>query len=145
MKIFVALGAAILSVGMAVSPRVSAQVSEATMSAEGTGLTREAAIQSALVNAASQAFGVDLQSSMQSVTVAADAVVDNQEHNLMLSALNKNVQQVLRTPGNAPILGYSVDYASQLAEAGWEAGVTLRYANAAAWSLWASTRVTARC
>lgn len=128
MKIFVALGAAILSVGMAVSPRVSAQVSEATMSAEGTGLTREAAIQSALVNAASQAFGVDLQSSMQSVTVAADTVVDNQEHNLMLSALNKNVQQVLRTPGNAPILGYSVDYASQLAEAGWEAGVTLRYA-----------------
>ncbi|HUH87465.1 MAG TPA: hypothetical protein VL003_05365 [Pusillimonas sp.] len=118
-----------LCLGMAGSPPALAQVTEASLTAEGTGLTRDEAIQSALVNAAGQAFGVDLSAATQSLSTATDVHADDESHSLMVSSLNKNVQQVLRTPGNAPILGYTVDHAMALPDAGWEATVTLRYAH----------------
>lgn len=113
--------------GLAVG-NASAQVTEAFITADGTGLSREDAIQSALVSAAGQAFGIDLSASTQSVHTAVDAHVDNESLSVMVSELNKNVQQVLRTPANAPILGYNIDRVQALPDAGWEATVTLRYA-----------------
>lgn len=128
MKNFLSFAALLIALGAATPAIVSAQVTEAQVTADGNGLTREDAIQSALVSAAGQAFGVDLSASTQSISTATDIMADNEEHSLMVSALNKSVQQVLRTPTNAPILGYSVDHASALPGAGWEATVTLRYA-----------------
>ncbi len=128
MRILVGTFIAVMAFCSVTPAHVSAQVTEATVTAQGTGLTRDEAIQSALVSAAGQAFGIDLQATTQSMSMAADVAVDNEEHNLMLTTLNKNVQQVLRSPTNAPILGYSVDDTMQLPQAGWEATVTLRYA-----------------
>lgn len=106
----------------------AAQVTEATISADGKGVTQEQAIQAALVNAASQAFGVDLHSVTSTNSLSAQTAVDSHSHDLFLSSVNKQITQRLRTPGNAPILGYSVDSAAQLADAEWEASITLRYA-----------------
>lgn len=128
MRILVGTFIAVMAFCSVTPAHVSAQVTEATVTAQGTGLTRDEAIQSALVSAAGQAFGIDLQATTQSMSMAADVAVDNEEHNMMLTTLNKNVQQVLRSPTNAPILGYSVDDTMQLPQAGWEATVTLRYA-----------------
>lgn len=128
MRILLGTFIAVMAFCSVTPAHVSAQVTEATVTAQGTGLTRDEAIQSALVSAAGQAFGIDLQATTQSMSMAADVAVDNEEHNLMLTTLNKNVQQVLRSPTNAPILGYSVDDTMQLPQAGWEATVTLRYA-----------------
>lgn len=123
-----AVFAFVLALGAGLPAQVAAQVTEASLTAEGTGLTREAAIQSALVNAAGQAFGVDLQASMESTNLATDILANGEEDTLMVTALNSNIVKVLRSPVNAPILGYSVDDAYALSEAGWEAVVTLRYA-----------------
>ena len=128
MRILVGTFIAVMAFCSVTPAHVWAQVTEATVTAQGTGLTRDEAIQSALVSAAGQAFGIDLQATTQSMSMAADVAVDNEEHNMMLTTLNKNVQQVLRSPTNAPILGYSVDDTMQLPQAGWEATVTLRYA-----------------
>uniref|UniRef100_UPI00333F0E81 hypothetical protein n=1 Tax=Castellaniella defragrans TaxID=75697 RepID=UPI00333F0E81 len=107
---------------------VAAQVTEASMTAEGQGLTRDEAIQSALVNAAGQAFGVSLAAQSLAHNMSVDAAVDGENHSAVLSALNKSVYQTLNTPQNAPILGYTVDDVAQTSDNGWEATVTLRYA-----------------
>lgn len=113
---------------LAFVPAAQAQVNEATITADGVGLSRDEAIHSALSSAASQAFGVQLRSDMFVQSTSVDAVVDNEEHSMVLSALNKNVRQVLNSPVNAPILGYTIDDVSQSPDNGWEATVTLRYA-----------------
>ncbi|MFT0532668.1 hypothetical protein ACMHYJ_07500 [Castellaniella hirudinis] len=105
----------------------AAQVTEATVTADGQGLSRDDAIQAALVNAASQAFGVRLASQSVVQNTAVDAAVDAEDHSVLVSVLNKSVQQALNTPQNAPILGYDVNNVFQ-AGSGWEATVTLRYA-----------------
>lgn len=110
-----------------VSP-VSAQVTEAQTTANASGLTREEAVQSALVQAAGQAFGIQLQAFTQVEAVSAEASVNNQDESLYLSSINKQVQQQINSPSNSPILGYSVDHAVAMPTGGWEATVTLRYA-----------------
>ncbi|WP_345796925.1 hypothetical protein [Castellaniella sp. MT123] len=117
-----------LVLGLGLPTLVAAQVAEATVTADGQGVSRDEAIQSALVNAASQVFGVRLaaQSVVQGVSV--DSSVDHEDHSVLVSALNKNIQQTLNTPRNAPILGYDVNQASETPGNGWEATVTMRYA-----------------
>ncbi|WJJ93256.1 hypothetical protein [Neopusillimonas aromaticivorans] len=110
-----------------VSP-VFAQVTEAQTTASASGLTREEAIQSALVQAAGQAFGIQLQAFTQVESVSAEASVNNQDESLYLSSINKQVQQQINSPSNSPILGYVVDQAVAMLTGGWEATVTLRYA-----------------
>ncbi|NYT58208.1 hypothetical protein H0A65_04640 [Alcaligenaceae bacterium] len=125
MKAFFSL--LVIALAFALSP-VAAQVTEATVTAEGQGLSQDKAIQSALVNAASQAFGVRLAAQSLVQTTSIDASVDNEDHSVLVSALNKNIQQTLNTPQNSPILGFDVNHAVQTADNGWEATVTLRYA-----------------
>lgn len=125
MKAFFSLVVMALALGL--SP-ATAQVAEATITAEGQGLNRDEAIQSALVNAASQAFGVRLAAQSVVQTTSIDASVDNEDHSVLVSALNKNIQQTLNTPQNAPILGYDVNHVGEVVGNGWEATVTLRYA-----------------
>lgn len=105
-----------------------AQVAEQSATATGTGLTQEEAVQSALVNAASQAFGFQLQAHTEVQGVSVDASVNGQDESVFLSSINKQVQQRLNTPSNNPILGYTVDQAFATGQTGWEATVTLRYA-----------------
>ncbi len=105
----------------------AAQVIEATMTADGQGLSRDEAIQSALVNAASQAFGVRLAAQSVVQNTSVDTSVDSEDHSVLVSALNKNIQQVLNTPQNSPILGYDVNNVFQSGSS-WEATITLRYA-----------------
>jgi hypothetical protein len=107
---------------------LAAQIAEQSVSANGSGLTQEEAVQSALVNAASQAFGFQLQAVTQVQGVSVDASVNGKDESVFLSAINKQVQQRLNTPGNNPILGYTVDQAFAAGQTGWEATVTLRYA-----------------
>ncbi|WP_417220370.1 hypothetical protein [Achromobacter spanius] len=105
-----------------------AQVTEASVTADGQGMSRDDAIQSALVNAAGQAFGVRLSAQFVTQNMSVDASVDNEDHSVVVSALNKNIRQTLNTPQNAPILGYDVNNVVQNPGQGWEASVTLRYA-----------------
>lgn len=128
MRAFFSLLAFALALCLSLPPQAVAQVTEATVTAEGQGLNREAAIQSALVNAASQAFGVRLaaQSVVQGMSV--DSSVDHEDHSVLVAALNKNIRQTLNTPQNAPILGYDVNNVSETPGNGWEATVTIRYA-----------------
>ncbi|MGB3705548.1 hypothetical protein [Castellaniella sp.] len=128
MKAFLSFLALALAIGLGLPSTAAAQVAEATVTADGNGLSRDEAIQSALVNAASQAFGVRLSSQSMVQGMSVDASVDNEDHSMVLSALNKNIRQVLNTPQNAPILGYDVNNVSEALGGGWEATVTLRYA-----------------
>lgn len=122
------LGAA-FAVGLLwfVTNLVQAQVTEATMTATGSGLSREEAVQAAMVNAAGQAFGIKIDAQSSSSSVAADASSSQGSENAYLSVLNKEVTQRVNSPNNNPILGYSVDNLSQNGPS-WEATVTLRYA-----------------
>lgn len=105
-----------------------AQVTEATATADGQGMSREEAIQAALVNAAGQAFGVRLSAQFVTQNLSVEASMDNEDHSTVVSALNKNIRQTLNTPQNAPILGYDVNNVAENPGRGWEASVTLRYA-----------------
>jgi hypothetical protein len=119
------LAVALLAVGLG---QLMAQVTEQSVTANGTGLTQQQAVQSALVNAASQAFGVQLQAYTAVQGVSVDASVNGQDDSVFLSSINKQVQQQLNTPSNSPILGYTIDQTFPSGETGWEAVVTLRYA-----------------
>lgn len=106
----------------------TAQVTEATISAEGSGMTRDEAVAAALASAAGQAFGVELSAASVAETLAVETVTDQSSENLMLSAVNRSVVQVVKSPTNSPILGFTIDHASQGVANTWEAQVTLRYA-----------------
>lgn len=118
--------ALLMSIGYV--PLSHAQVVEATTTADGSGLTREEAIQSAIVSAASQAFGMTVRSVTSVDSLAAETSVNGENKDVFLSAINKQVQQQVRSPTNNPILGYSVDAAMQTGDMRWDATVTLRYA-----------------
>lgn len=109
------------------SGQVQAQVTEATMTATGNGLSRDEAVQAALVSAAGQAFGIKLSAQSTSSSLAAEATTNQGNENAYLSVLNKEVTQRVNSPNNSPILGYTIDSVSQNGPS-WEATVTLRYA-----------------
>ncbi|UOD50031.1 hypothetical protein [Orrella daihaiensis] len=106
---------------------VQAQVTEATMTATGNGLSRTEAVQAALVSAAGQAFGIKLDAQTSTSSLALEANGTQGNENVYLSALNKVITQRVNAPNNSPILGYSIDNVSQNGPS-WEATVTLRYA-----------------
>ena len=104
-----------------------AQVTEASVTATAEGLSRDEAVQAALVSAAGQAFGIRLNAQSTSASLAAEATTNQGHENVYLSVLNKEVTQRVNSPNNSPILGYSIDRISQNG-ASWQATVTLRYA-----------------
>lgn len=106
----------------------SAQVGEASISAEGSGMTRDEAIASALASAAGQAFGIKLDASTMAESLSAEVVTNDTSDLTMVSAVNKVVKQAVNSPVNSPILGYTVDNVSQGVADTWDASVTLRYA-----------------
>lgn len=106
----------------------TAQVVESTVTADGDGMNREEAIAAAMASAAGQAFGVRLDARTFSNTLGAEVVVNDEANNVQVSAVNKAVVQVVNSPSNSPILGYTVDRADKAAAGTWEATVTLRYA-----------------
>jgi hypothetical protein len=113
---------------LATSSGSYAKVIEAVSTATGTGLTREEAVQSALLSAAGQAFGVKIDAKISSTSLANEKTSDTGSENNYLSALNKEITQRIKSPTNSPILGYSVVNASKVSEASWEATVDLKYA-----------------
>lgn len=123
-KIGATLAVAILSLA---SGLAQAQVTEASMTATGNGLSRDEAVQAALVSAAGQAFGIKLDAQSSSASLAAEATTNEGSENAYLSVLNKEVTQRVNSPNNSPILGYTIDNVSQNGPS-WEASVTLRYA-----------------
>jgi hypothetical protein len=128
MKAFLSSLAIAWMMGLALPLPAAAQVTEASVTADGQGASRDEAIQSALVQAASQAFGVRLAAQSLVQNTSVDTSADDENHSMLVSALNKNIRQTLNTPQNAPILGYDVNNASEAPSGGWEATVTLRYA-----------------
>jgi curli biogenesis system outer membrane secretion channel CsgG len=105
-----------------------AKVVEAVSTATGTGLTQEEAVQSALLSAAGQAFGVKIDAKISSTSLANEKTNDTGSENNYLSVLNKEITQRIKSPTNSPILGYSVVNVSKVSEASWEATVDLKYA-----------------
>jgi|GEM_PF-1116745 hypothetical protein len=105
-----------------------AQVTEATLTADGSGMSRDEAIAAALANAAGQAFGIRLDGSTMSMSLGAETVFNDQTETAMVSAVNRVVTQSINSPVNSPILGYTVDQVSQGLADTWDATVTLRYA-----------------
>lgn len=106
----------------------SAQVTEATVSADGSGMTRDEAIAAALAGAAGQAFGIQLDAKTVSTTLGAEVITNDQSDTSMVSAVNRVVKQAVNSPVNSPILGYTVDSVSEGIGNTWDASVTLRYA-----------------
>lgn len=104
------------------------QVTEATLTAEGAGMTRDEAVAAALANAAGQAFGIQLNAATVSETLGAEVVTDDRSQASMVSAVNRVVTQAINSPVNSPILGYTIDSLSEGIANTWDATVTLRYA-----------------
>ena len=114
----------------------AAQVTKATVSANGVATTRDGAIAAALVNAAGQAFGmqIDSQTVMNSSSVKSRAAVKDGSGNEASSAasasvtsLNAYISQKVKTPTNSPILGYTVNKVEELPTKLWDASVTMTY------------------
>lgn len=104
------------------------QVTEATITADGAGMTRDEAVAAALSNAAGQAFGIQLNAATVSETLGVEAVTDDRSQTAMISAVNRVVTQAINSPVNSPILGYTIDSLSEGIANTWDATVTLRYA-----------------
>lgn len=112
-----------------------AQVTKETVTAQGTGTTRDGAIAAALTNAAGQVFGIQLDSStvFQSATDTSTKSVKNEEKSesvterSRISSLNQHISQKVKTRDNTPILGYSVNSVKELPTKLWEASVTMTY------------------
>ena len=104
------------------------QVTEATITADGAGMTRDEAVAAALANAAGQAFGIQLNAATVSETLGAEVVTDDRSQTSMVSAVNRVVTQAINSPVNSPILGYTIDSLSEGIANTWDATVTLRYA-----------------
>lgn len=107
---------------------VAAQVTELSVSGEGSGATREQAIAAALTSAAGQAFGVAIDAATVSQSLAVEASTNEGSASLMVNQLNQVVAQRVTSPGNKPILGYTIGFANESAAGVWKAGVTMRYA-----------------
>ena len=105
-----------------------AQVTEMTVTGEGTGASKEQAVAAALASAAGQAFGIKLDAATVTQSLAVEASTDAASSSLMINQMNQVVAQKISTPGNSPILGYTINFANQRAGGSWEAGVTMRYA-----------------
>lgn len=111
-----------------VSINAVAQVTELSVSGEGSGATREQAIAAALTSAAGQAFGVAIDAATVSKSLAVEASTNEGSASLMVNQLNQVVSQRVTSPGNKPILGYTIGFANESAAGVWKAGVTMRYA-----------------
>lgn len=106
----------------------AAQVTELSVSGEGSGATREQAVAAALTSAAGQAFGVAIDAATVSSSLAVEASTNEGSASLMVNQLNQVVAQRVTSPGNKPILGYTITFANASAAGVWKAGVTMRYA-----------------
>lgn len=109
-------------------PAVQAQVVERRVSAEGTGPSRGHAIHDALINASSQAFGLRLQASTTTTLSSAEINVDSGSNSVLIDAFNKRISREVRTPGDRPILGYTVDRVERSGSL-WSAHVTIRHSD----------------
>lgn len=119
----------LLLVGLCVAgSAASAQVTEAHLTAEGSGMTRDEAIATALASAAGQAFGIQLNATTISKTLGTEVITNDEADTLMVSAVNRVVTQAVNAPVNNSILGYSIDSLTQGIADTWDATVTLRYA-----------------
>src|SRR5690625_484596 len=104
----------LLLVGLCVAgSAASAQVTEAHLTAEGSGMTRDEAIATALASAAGQAFGIQLNATTISKTLGTEVITNDEADTLMVSAVNRVVTQAVNAPVNNPILGYSIDSLTQ--------------------------------
>lgn len=106
----------------------AAQVTELSVSGEGSGATRDQAIAAALTSAAGQAFGVAIDAATVSKSLAVETSTNEGSASLMVNQLNQVVAQRVTSPGNKPILGYTIGFANESAAGVWKAGVTMRYA-----------------
>lgn len=106
---------------------VNAQVTEVALSANGSGITREEAIQAALVSAASQAFGIKLSAQTSTESAAVESTTSKGNDSAYLTVLNKQITQQVSSPTNSPILGFTIDQVNQTGGS-WQATVTMRYA-----------------
>jgi hypothetical protein len=109
-------------------PSVQAQVVERRVSAEGTGATRGHAIHDALINASAQAFGLRMQASTTTTLASAEINVDTASSSVLIDAFNKRISREVRTPGDRPILGYTIDQVERSGSL-WSARVTIRHSD----------------
>jgi hypothetical protein len=104
------------------------QVTEATERGTASGSSKRQAIESAVVQAAGQAFGMTINA----VTTTSDSTTitggESSSSSKFLTTVNDQIQQKIKSPTNNPILGYSVDSLKQLPNSYWEATITLKYA-----------------
>jgi hypothetical protein len=80
------------------------------------------------VAAASQAFGFQISASTSVVAIAAESSTNQVDESLYLTAINQQVMKQVNSPTNKPILGFNVDRLDKAGDVGWEATVTMRYA-----------------
>lgn len=117
-----------ICLGLALGSSASAQVTEASLSADGSGMSRDEAVANALANAAGQAFGIQLDVSQVTNITTVETISNDNDEMLLVAAANKNIAQITNSPGNSPILGYTLDYIQKGTDNTWDAAITLRYA-----------------
>jgi hypothetical protein len=121
--------AAATLIGLDATRPVCAQVVERRVSAAGTGPSRGHAIHDALINASSQAFGMRLQASSITSMSSSQINVDTASQNVLVDAFNRRIAREVRTPGDRPILGFTVDQAERDASGLWSVRVTIRHSD----------------
>jgi len=106
-----------------------AQVVERRVSAEGTGPSRGHAIHDALINAGAQAFGLRLQASTTTTLASTEINIDTASTSVLVDAFNKRIAREVRTPGDRPILGYTIDRIERTGSGLWSARITIRHSD----------------
>lgn len=120
--------AVVFCMALCVATAAQAEVVEANITGHGEGLTRQDAVQTALIDAIAQAFGVSLEATTASLNVAQQTTTQTGEETLFLAQFNKQVVQHVKTPTQSPILGYRVLNAGEVRQGAWEATVRMTYA-----------------
>lgn len=121
--------AGLLVVSLLVGSSVSANVSENSVTARGSGFSPDEAVANAIANAAGQAFGVKIQALTETTAVAVDAgSASSGDESAYLNLINQQVSKSVNSPDNKPIIGYQVNFVEEGIAGSWDAEVLLRYA-----------------
>lgn len=108
------------------SAHAFAEVVTLSKEAVGTGASRDEAIVTALERAVGKAFGFTLSSELQRFTSELSSYSKERGNEQLIASLSREVSQRVKTPDNAPVVGYEVLSAVEKST-GWEARVQLLY------------------
>lgn len=103
-----------------------AEVVTLSKEAVGTGASRGEAVLTALERAVGKAFGFNLSGELQRFTSERSSYSNDVGNEQLIASVSREVSQRVKTPDNAPVVGYEVLSAVETST-GWEARVQLLY------------------